>query len=114
MIRAGDMRFQIEIQERSSALDSAGQQVETWTTLTTRRASVQRTPGAEFFNSMSHQGRVPTVFRLRYPVELTKLVGPEMRVLFGTRVYNIISAVDQAGIKEELIITALENLGETP
>lgn len=110
MMRLGAMRHVVKIQKQSTAQDSTGQNVLAWTTFAERRAAVQRTPGNEVFASAVRNGRVPTVFRLRY---LTG-VSPAMRIVMDDKVYNIISAADPSGTGEELVITAEELVAEAP
>lgn len=104
MVRAGDMKHRIKIQQRSTTQDAAGEPANTWTLFAERWAAIERTPGNETWASAQRSGRVPTVFRLRYLAGVT----PAMRVVFGGKVLNVLSAVDQAGRKEELLITAEE------
>ena len=103
-MRAGPMRHRVTIQRRSTAVDAAGGAVDAWEEVATRYASMDRANGSEVWASAQRSGRVPTVFRLRY---LAGVV-PAMRLLFDGRVYNILSAVDQAGRREELTIAAEE------
>lgn len=114
MVRAGDMRHKVRIESRSVTIDAAGERTGDWVVVCTRRAAIQRAPGAEVFAAAQRQGRVPTVFRLRYPVDLSTAISPGMRLVHGTRVYDIVSAVDLAGLREELVITAEERLGDAP
>lgn len=109
MMRAGPMRHRVTIQERSAAVDAAGQPLNTWTTFASRWAAIERTPGNEVFASAQRNGRVPVVFRLRY----LSGVMPSMRLVFGTKVHNILSAIDQAGMGEELLITCEELVEES-
>lgn len=108
MMRAGDMRHQVTIEQRSTTQDAAGEPSLTWSTYVTRRAAVDRAAGREVWASAQRQGRVPVVFRLRYLSGVT----PAMRIVWGGRVHNILSAVDQGGLGEELIITAEELVGD--
>lgn len=114
MVRAGDMRHLVRLEQRTTEQDSAGERSVTWMLVCERRAAIQRTPGSEPFAAQQRQGRVPTVFRLRYPVDLSAPVGPHMRLIHDGRIFDIVSAVDQEGLKEELIITAEERIGEVP
>lgn len=109
-INSGAMRERVVIQSRSTTLDSSGEQLNTWTLFSTRRAEVVRTYGREIFASAARQARVPTLFRLR------KLEGvlPGMRLLCRGKLYDIISAIDPTGRDEELLITTEEIVGETP
>lgn len=110
-MQAGPMRHQVQLQARTMVQDSAGQQQEVWNVFATKRAAVQRTPGAEVYASAQRGGRVPVIFRLR------RLDGvlPGMRLIFEGKVHDIISAIPQGqGLKEELLITAEELVEATP
>jgi SPP1 family predicted phage head-tail adaptor len=104
MIRAGELRHQVEILVRTSAQDSSGQPLDTWTVFATRMASLRRAPGREVFASAERNGRVPVVFDLRFLDGVT----PAMRVRFNGKVHNIQSAFDPDGRRAELVITAEE------
>lgn len=104
MVHAGAMRHSIDLQQQATTQDAAGQQSLTWTTFATRRAAVDRAPGSEVWASAQRGGRVPVVFRLRFLSGVT----PAMRVVFGGKAHNILSAVDEGGRGEELVITAEE------
>lgn len=104
------MRHRVTIQQRSTGTDAAGGVLNTWTTFAERWAAIERTSGSEVWASAQKSARVPTVFWLRYLAG----VEPKMRLLCGGSVYEILSAVDQAGMKSELVITAEEFVGEAP
>ena len=101
-LRIGDMRHRVLIEQRTPLQDTAGQPVFTWLLVAERWAAMERSPGRELWSSAQRSGRVPSVFRLRYFPGVT----PAMRLTCEGTVYNILSAVDQAGKGEELVITA--------
>ncbi len=109
MIRAGAMRHLVEFRRRTEERDSAGEPLGTWTTVATRRCAVRRTPGSEVWGAAQRSARVPVVLELRYLDGITA----DMRAVLDGRVLNIISAVDQAGLQEELVVTAEELDGVT-
>jgi SPP1 family predicted phage head-tail adaptor len=98
------MRHRVTIQQRSAVRDAAGGVRDAWEDVATRWASLDRATGSEVWASAQRSGRVPVVLRLRY----LSGVLPGMRLLYDERPHNILSAVDQAGRREELIITAEE------
>lgn len=110
MIRTGAMRHEVVIQRLAQQQDAAGQQSVEWVEVVRRRAAIQRLPGNEVWALAQKAGRVPTVFRLRFVPGIL----PEMRVVCAGVVYEIISAVDQTGIGEELVITAAARVEEAP
>jgi head-tail adaptor len=109
-MRAGDMRHTIRIEQRSTAQDAVGEPANVWTLLAERRAALDRAPGREVWASAQRSGVVPTVFRLRYLAGVL----PSMRVVFNAKVFDILSAIDQVGRGEELIITAEEHVEVEP
>lgn len=108
MIRPGALRYEVTFQRRSTVRDSAGEPGQTWTNVLTRRAALERTPGAEVRAAAQRNERVPVVFRLRY----VSGVDAHMRLVFDGRVHNVVSAVDPDGLKHELVVTAVELAGE--
>lgn len=110
MVRAGEMRHSVRLEQRTTQQDAAGQQEATWLLFAERRAAIQRTPGSEVFASGARNARVPTVFRLRYLAGVT----PAMRLVHAGKVFNILSAIDQGGRGEELIITSEELVEAAP
>ena len=109
MIRLGTYRHQVRVEQRSTMQDASGELAQTWIPYATRRAAVQATPGGEVWASAQRSGRVPTVFKMRWFDGLT----PAMRIIWGTKTYNVLSVVDQGGNHEELIVTAEELVGES-
>lgn len=109
MIDSGKMRHQVRIEQRSTTQDSSGDPQLTWSTFVEVRAAVEYSSGREVWASGQRQGRVPTVFTLRY----IDGVLPSMRLVFRKTVYDILSAVDQEGRREKLIVTAVEHVEET-
>lgn len=106
----GALRQKITIQQRSTTQDAAGEQLPVWSTFATRRAELIRLPGKEVFASETRNGRVPATWRLRW----LEGVLPKMRVVDQeNRVYDIISASDPTGRREELLITSQELVEET-
>jgi SPP1 family predicted phage head-tail adaptor len=112
MMNAGAMREQVQLQSRTTTQDSAGEPLGTWNVFSTVRAEVVRTPGRSMWDqgSSERNGRVPTMFRLRWQDGVL----PEMRLICRSRVYRIMSAIDTSGRREELVVTCEELVGETP
>lgn len=111
MVRAGEMRHQIRIEVRASSQDASGQPLSTWQTFASVRAALQRTPGREIVASAREEGRLPTVFLIRY------LAGVKsgMRVIWEGRVYQLTSPpVDPGGRHEQLTLITEEWEGREP
>lgn len=108
MLNAGQMREQVVITRRSTTQDGAGEPTTVWLHLATRRAEIERMTGREAFAAQQRFGRVPTIFHLRWLED----VGPDCRLMCGTALYDIVSAIDPDGQKAELTLTCLELVGE--
>ena len=89
-MQAGKLRHQIIIQQQSSTQDAHGQLVETWTTFATLRASVEPLRGKEYFSTEQEHAEVDTRIRIRYSAGIL----PKMRVLFGSKLYDIKSVIN--------------------
>lgn len=110
MVRIGEMRHAIRIERQVTTQDATGQRNLSWVEVVTRRASIEYASGSEVWASAQRSGRIPTIFRLRYVAGVT----PDMRIVHGDRVFNILSVVDQEGRHEQLVITAQEEVGKVP
>ncbi len=88
--RAGKLRHQITIQQQTTDQDVHGQTIETWTTFATVRASVEPLRGKEYFSVEQEYAQVDTRIRIRYSAGIL----PKMRVLFGSKLYDIKSVIN--------------------
>lgn len=109
-LRSGRLRDVIKIQRRSTTQDANGEESATWTLVGERRAEMVATPGREVWSSKERHARVPTVFRIRFPRDFDVL--PQMRVVYRSRVFDITSAIDEDGRREEMLLTCDELVGE--
>jgi len=110
-INPGAMREQLTLQKRSTQQGPSGEPLLQWTVFAVVRAEVLRMPGKEIFAAAERNARVPTSFKLRW----LDGVLPEMRAVdLHLRVYNIKSAIDPTGRREELLVTCEELVEESP
>ena len=106
-------RKSVKFQTRDLSVDSYGGQVTTWTDAFTTRAAIEPLSARELFAAQAVQSEVSHRITVRYRSELANpaLVGA-MRVLYGTRVFNIQGAIninERHGIVE---ISASEGLND--
>jgi SPP1 family predicted phage head-tail adaptor len=114
MTAAGPMRHQVRIEKRSTTQDSAGEQLLTWSAVVTRRAALERTPGAEVFAAAGRNARVPTVFRMRYEsLVYAALTAAETRLVFDGKPFDIVSVVDRDGLKVDMFVATQEHVEES-
>ncbi len=105
MIQAGAMRHSVRLEQRSTSVDAAGEQVNTWAEFATRRCSVMRAPGGEVFASAQRNERVPVTLELRW---LDGVTGA-MRAVFAGKIHDVASVVDPDGLGERLVLTLIEH-----
>lgn len=112
MTNAGPMRHTIALQVRSETQETTGEKKLLWSDFATRRAEKLSSAGTEQVVADQRVGRVPTVFRIRYPREFE--LGPKNRVVHRGKVFNVISADDRDGRRVDLFLTCEEIVGEAP
>lgn len=88
-MRAGELRQRITIQSKTVVQNSFGEEDITWTDLATVWAAVEPLRGREFLDGRMITAEITTRIRIR------KMDGisPEMRVVFGSKIYDVIAVV---------------------
>ncbi len=90
---AGQLRHTITIQRRTSTLDDYGQKVNTWSTVATTRANIRPVGGKEQKAGMEMMAKLTHTVAVRYQSALVPpLEASTWRVMFGTRVLNIVNS----------------------
>jgi len=108
-INPGRMRLLIRLEQRTTAKNTAGEPKNEWILVKEVRAEVVRSTGKEIFAAQERQGRVPTLFKLRWRDGIV----PQMRIRWGSKLFNILSAIDPDGMRAELLVTTEELVGRT-
>lgn len=88
--RLGEMRHRISLQDKTITKQE-GIAKESWTTGAAVWASIADISGKEFFQAAAVQSEVTTRIRIRFRAGIT----PAMRVLYGSRVFAILSVIDK-------------------
>jgi SPP1 family predicted phage head-tail adaptor len=88
-MRAGDLRNRVTIQSKTVVQNSFGEEDITWTELATVWAAVEPLRGREFLDGRMVTAEITTRVRIRY----RDGISPEMRVVFGSKVYDVIAVV---------------------
>lgn len=105
-MRAGKLRRILEIQEAVETQDTTGSMVPTWETFAFVHGSVEPLRGREFWAAHELQAQMDTRIRIRYLPGIT----PKMRILDGTRIFQIYSVIDPESRQIELQIMAQEQV----
>ena len=88
-MRAGRLRQRVTIQDKSVTQNTYGEEVITWDDVDTVWAAVEPLRGREFLDGKQITAEVSTRIRIRHRSGIT----PEMRVEFGSIVYDIHSII---------------------
>ena len=104
------MRDVVRIEKRVQTQDANGEESTTWNLVCERYAENLPYPGREVWSGKERHGRVPTVFKMRYPKDF--VVVPQMRLTCKGRLYDIISAIDVEGRETDLLLSCDELIGE--
>jgi len=105
-LQAGSLNRVVTIQQRSMAVDTFGQQSETWTTLLTARASVEPMSGSELVAAGAQLDETMITVVVRYRPSITAA----MRLTYQGAVYNILSVVDDYARHRKLTLMCQQGL----
>jgi SPP1 family predicted phage head-tail adaptor len=105
-MESGALRNRITIQEKSVVKDSYGAETITWVTHCQAWAKVEPLTGREFQEARQTQAEGMVKFTVRYQAGIV----PEMRVLFGTRTFNIQAVVHVENRFREIQLMTVEQL----
>ena len=96
-MKAGMLRHVVIIQQVTETRDGFGGISESWGTYATRRAHIGPIKGAEYIAAKTMNSKASVEMRLRYVSGLIT----KMRILWGTRIYNIIDAINVNELNKE-------------
>lgn len=111
-MRSGDLRQRVTFQTRTNAQDPAtGVITESWANAFTVWASVATISGRELLSAQQLQSEVTHTVMVRYR---TELANPQtvaaMRIVFGTRYFNILDSANENERNREVILQVQEGL----
>jgi SPP1 family predicted phage head-tail adaptor len=85
-MQSGKLRESITIQQKTDVVSDSGEVVATWTTYASAFADIRTPSGREFFGQDKFNATASHVVTVRWNAGIT----PAMRVLWGSRILNII------------------------
>lgn len=105
-MRAGLLRHKVTLQQVTETADATGDPQETWSDVATVWGALDGLSAQEFFTARQRQGENTVRFRLRYRED----VQPKMRLVVGSRTFDIAGAFDPDGRRRDLTILATERV----
>jgi SPP1 family predicted phage head-tail adaptor len=112
-MQAGHLNKTIVLQRRDMQRDSHGAQVPTWSDVAQMRAAIMPLSGrqalvAQAFNAqLTHQILVRYTHRFADPLEL-----PKMRIVWGTRIFNIHAAINADESNRQVTLMVFEGMND--
>ena len=103
-MRAGNLRNYITIQQPTEPFDANGELSSTWSTFVQCYGSVEPLVGREYYYSKQVNAEITGKIRIRYISGITV----KMRILFGTRYFNINAVMNPDEKNVELILLVTE------
>lgn len=108
-MRAGYLNKRITIQQLTDERDETGGVVNTWTEVCKAWASIEPLKGAEFLSAKEVDAQVTTRIRMRQRKDVT--ITSDMRVVYGSRIFEIDSVIDVYTRGRELQLMSRELVG---
>jgi SPP1 family predicted phage head-tail adaptor len=108
MIRAGQLNQRITIQRKTSAANTVGELVPTWTTHCTVWAAKQQLSGRERYVGERLRADVDTSWRIRYRAGLDPKT---MRISHSGAIYDLLAVMDPDGRRVELLLLTFQQVG---
>jgi SPP1 family predicted phage head-tail adaptor len=87
----GRLRHRITIQQHQVTQDELGNNIETWSDWATIWANIRPVSGREYFQAAATNAEDNVRINIRYRSGIDPL---RMRVVYGNRVFDILSAID--------------------
>jgi SPP1 family predicted phage head-tail adaptor len=112
-MQAGQLNKTIVLQRRDMQRDSHGAQVPNWSDVAQMRAAIVPLSGrqalvAQAFNAqLTHQILVRYTHRFADPLEL-----PKMRIVWGTRIFNIHAAMNEDESNRQVTLMVFEGMND--
>lgn len=95
-MQAGKLQHRVTIQTCTETVAQSGARLQAWSTLATVWASVVPVSGSEPWNADQAQPNVTHTVTLRSGGDVTRAtITPKNRILYGSRVLNIVSIRDE-------------------
>lgn len=110
-MQAGKLQHRVIVQTVTETAQPSGEKRQTWSTLATVWAAVMPVGGSEPWNADQAQPNVTHTVTLRSGGDITRAtVTPKNRILYGTRILNIVSITDEEENGFKLTLNCMEKI----
>lgn len=110
-MQAGKLKHRLQIQEVAETVQPSGERTQGWSELATVWGSVVPLSGRELWNAQQAQPDVTHTVTLRSGGAVTRVtITPKHRILYGSRVLNVLSVKDENENGFTLILNVMEKI----
>lgn len=103
-MQGGRLRHRIDIEQQTTTEDTFGATTDTWSLWTTLWASIEPLSGRELLAAQQVQADITHRVRFRYVSGVTA----KMRVVYGSRIFNILSVANPEERNREIVLQCRE------
>ena len=103
-MKIGGLRHRVVLQKKEITEDELKQQSEVWTDIASVWASVEPVSGREYFAA----GQVNSEISVKITIRYRKDVTPDIRMVFGGKVYELLSVINPKERSKALILMCRE------
>ena len=113
LVNSGTLRHRITLQRRSTSVDSFGAQSTSWVTAAVVWASIESSAGKELMAAQAMAIDQPATITLRWqPMFADPKAVAALRILYGTRIFNIHSSNNPEERNRVLVLLCSEGLND--
>lgn len=98
IVNIEDLRYRITLQRKTITTDANGIETVTWVDYKTVWAAYEPLGGREYYAAAATQSQDNVTFHIRYQKDIT----PDLQIVFGELIYQILNVNDTAGRHIEL------------
>jgi len=104
IVRSGQMRRKIRIEELTETRTSSGAITESWSTYKTVRAEVLPVSGREYFSAQTVNAQNTVKFNTRYMIGITT----KMRIIYDGRTFDIQTVINHKERNHAMTLMGVE------
>ena len=104
MTIAGALRHRVTLQSATETATKHGARLETWAAVATVWAEVSPLQGREFMEGRREESELDSRIRIRYRAGVV----PGMRIVWGSRIYDIMAVIETGAQRRELVLMCRE------
>lgn len=113
VISVGELNRRVRLQSRNTITDSMGQQDTQWLDIDTVWARIEPVSSREYYGAQAVQVEETHVITVRYRSELDDpRAAAALRILWGSRIFNIVGVPNPDGRKRFVDIKVSEGLND--